>query len=241
VSSAPEMQPDVQRMMAAFSELADALARTNLHFNTIEGPNRLTARLGVSDLAPLNDLFPLVMKSMQAFSSARPRPRPRPARTTPVRQSRPPITTSPSGAVRPSPAQRAAAQAAASRASRQWLQLADDGRYADCWNDLAAAGRRISTQQKFGAELKASRAPLGKVISRKLLAYSWGHSGGKIDSFQFTYRTSFQGAPKATESVSARRQRDGRWLVSNYRVDAGKVQDQSSRASNAGAPPGPRG
>ena len=56
-----QTQPSVQKQMDALSQLTKALAETNLQVHSVETPNRLTVRLGVSNLPPLGELFSAVM------------------------------------------------------------------------------------------------------------------------------------------------------------------------------------
>ncbi len=60
-----QTQPSVQKQMDAFSQLAKALAETNLQVNSVETANRLTVRLGVSNLPPLGELFSAAMMMMR--------------------------------------------------------------------------------------------------------------------------------------------------------------------------------
>ena len=56
-----QTRPSYQSQLAMYAKAAESLSRTNLMLNTVEGPNRVTARLGVLNLPPLADLFSLVL------------------------------------------------------------------------------------------------------------------------------------------------------------------------------------
>ena len=54
-----------------------------------------------------------------------------------------------------------------------WLNLVDEGRYADSWNEAAGYFKGAVKQERWEEMLQAVRKPLGKVISRKVQSKSF--------------------------------------------------------------------
>lgn len=60
-----------------------------------------------------------------------------------------------------------AAKDAAQKASTTWLNLVDEGEYAESWKEAAAYFRGAVGEEQWKESLAGHRKPLGKVLSRK--------------------------------------------------------------------------
>jgi Protein of unknown function (DUF4019) len=120
---------------------------------------------------------------------------------------------------------------AAQAAAESWMRLVDGGNYAASWEQAAKALKRVVKQPEWEQTAGGVRAPLGKVVSRKLKSreytenmpttrviggrvYSWGT--GKYVVIQ--YDTVFANKASAVETVIPMADPDGVWRVSAYSV-----------------------
>ncbi|RZA34207.1 MAG: DUF4019 domain-containing protein [Lysobacteraceae bacterium] len=109
---------------------------------------------------------------------------------------------------------------AATAAAQSWLATVDDAKYDDSWSQGATAFRAAVTGQQWADAMRAVRAPLGAVKSRKLIAAQYtrqlpGAPEGEYVVVQ--YLTEFA-ARSATETVTPMREADGSWKVSGYYI-----------------------
>ncbi len=110
---------------------------------------------------------------------------------------------------------------AALTAAEKWLALVDAGKYSDSWKEAAEYFRNAVKEDQWGESLLAVRAPLGKVISRRVKNKTYqtslpGAPDGQYVVIQFD--TSFQNKKSAVETVTPMLDRDGRWRVSGYYI-----------------------
>lgn len=101
-----------------------------------------------------------------------------------------------------------------------WLEQVDAGNYEESWRQAAAAFRAAVTGQQWSEAMRAVRAPLGAVRSRKRIAAQYtrqipGAPQGEYVVVQ--YLTEFAGR-SATETVTPMREADGSWKVSGYYI-----------------------
>ncbi len=111
--------------------------------------------------------------------------------------------------------------AAAQAAADVWLALVDDGQYAKVWPTTA---EHVPTSGLAGAvdnESATRRAPLGKMLSRKLLSANFSKSlpGAPAGNYVGRQLRHLLRAQKdAQETVTAALDPDGQWKVSGYYV-----------------------
>jgi predicted SnoaL-like aldol condensation-catalyzing enzyme len=122
-----------------------------------------------------------------------------------------------SGAARAAEGPEDAAQAA----TVSWLQLVDEGRYAESWDQAAKLFTGAITKEQWEKSCAAVRAPLGKLVSRKLRSREYreqlpGAPDGKYVVIQFD--TAFEKKASAVETVAAMLDADGVWRVSGYYI-----------------------
>lgn len=127
------------------------------------------------------------------------------------------VAASAGGAESPSPE---AAEKAAIESAQSWLKIVDAGNYAESWNETAESFRSAVKKEQWPQMLTAVRKPLGKVVSRKVLAKQYTESlpnapKGKYVIIQFD--TAFENK-KAVETVTPALDKDGKWRVSGYYI-----------------------
>jgi hypothetical protein len=107
----------------------------------------------------------------------------------------------------------------AASAAEDWLSLVDAGNYEQSWTEADTGFRRAIDQPGWKKALDAVRAPLCKVISRKLKTVNYasalpGAPDGEYVILQFD--TSFEHKRTAVENVTPTKEADGHWRVSGY-------------------------
>jgi len=112
-------------------------------------------------------------------------------------------------------------EAAAVEASKTWLQLVDQGKYAESWSASAELFRNAVPQNTWVQQLGAARKPLGKVLKRELTSKTFmtslpGAPDGEYVVIQ--YATSFENKKSAVETITPMLGKDGVWRVSGYFV-----------------------
>jgi predicted SnoaL-like aldol condensation-catalyzing enzyme len=110
---------------------------------------------------------------------------------------------------------------AAQAATLSWLQLADEGRYAESWDQAAKLFKGAITKEQWEKTCAGVRTPLGKLVSRKPRSRQYteqlpGAPDGKYVVVQF--ETAFEKKASAVETVTAMLDPDGVWRVSGYYI-----------------------
>jgi hypothetical protein len=112
-------------------------------------------------------------------------------------------------------------ETAALSAAENWLATVDAGKYAASWKEAAAFLKNAVKPEQLELSMKATRQPLGKLISRKMLTKSYktslpGAPDGEYVVIQFG--TSFENKKTAIETVTPMLDKDGKWRVSGYYI-----------------------
>ncbi len=112
-----------------------------------------------------------------------------------------------------------ASEKAAVAAAEAWLKLVDAGKYGPSWDGAAALFKGAISRVDWEKALKGVRAPLGKVLSRKVASRTFAESlpgapDGKYVVLQ--YATSFENKRTATETVTEALDGDRGWRTSGY-------------------------
>jgi hypothetical protein len=110
---------------------------------------------------------------------------------------------------------------AAEAVAGNWLNLVDSGAYAQSWEEAASGFKAAVTRPQWEQAMRANRAPLGAVQSRKSMAATYatqlpGAPDGEYVVIQ--YDTSFEHKKTAIETVTPTRDKDGKWRVSGYYI-----------------------
>jgi Fe2+ transport system protein B len=125
-----------------------------------------------------------------------------------------------SGAVSPVFADAKAEQAAVAVAGA-WLNLVDQGRYGDSWQQAASLFQTAVNKEQWAASLQTIRQSLGKVISRKLNKKQYTHSLPGAPDGEYVvleFYTVFEKKKNAVETVTPMLDSDGQWKVSGYYI-----------------------
>ena len=114
-----------------------------------------------------------------------------------------------------------AAEQAAIQSAQVWLDLVDGGSYAKSWEDTAAVFKSAVSQADWEKTAQAVRAPLGKMVSRKIKSQQYatflpGAPNGEYVVIQ--YDTTFENKANAVETVTPMLDKDGQWKVSGYYI-----------------------
>jgi len=110
---------------------------------------------------------------------------------------------------------------AAIASSQEWLSLVDAGKYAESWDDAAGYLKNALPKQKWVESLQAYRKPLGKLISRKLIAKQYATALPGMPDGEYVvieYETSFENKKSAIETITPMLDKDGTWRVSGYYI-----------------------
>jgi DNA-binding CsgD family transcriptional regulator len=126
------------------------------------------------------------------------------------------LPASPLSLLAPAPAISAAAAAeseaaGAARAAEDFLELIDDGRWAESYAATSAEFHRLNTLERWSAVSARLRPPLGKLVTRDLVGNEWvpaPPAGCRLIKF----RSAYAGGVTQTESISLAWE-DGAWKV----------------------------
>lgn len=107
----------------------------------------------------------------------------------------------------------------AQQSADSWLALVDSGKYDDSWQEAASSFKAAVAKDQWQTMLHASRAPLGKLVSRKLKNANYtktlpGAPDGEYVVIQ--YDSSFEHKQSAVETITPMLDKDGKWRVSGY-------------------------
>jgi hypothetical protein len=111
------------------------------------------------------------------------------------------------------------AEDAAQAAAESWLDLMDAGNYAESWKEAAEIFKGAISEADWVQMARGVRAPLGKVLSRKLKSRQYteklpGAPDGRYVVIQ--YDTVLEHKAEAVETVTPTMDPDGMWRVSGY-------------------------
>ena len=107
----------------------------------------------------------------------------------------------------------------AQQSSDTWLALVDSGKYGQSWQESSHFFKAHVTREQWQSMLRASREPLGKMLSRKLKSATYtkmlpGAPDGEYVVIQ--YESSFEHKQSSVETVTPMLDKDGKWRVSGY-------------------------
>jgi hypothetical protein len=107
----------------------------------------------------------------------------------------------------------------AQQSAESWLALVDAGKYGSSWQAAASMFKAAVNKEQWEHMLKATRDPLGKVQSRKVLKATFTKSlpgAPDGDYVVMQYETSFEHKQSAIETITSVLDKDGKWRVSGY-------------------------
>jgi hypothetical protein len=109
----------------------------------------------------------------------------------------------------------------AQKSAEAWLVLTDGGRFAESWDEAAAAFKAAVTKEQWIDALQKGRRPLGTVGSRKLKNATHAKNPPGAPSGEYVimqYDTNFENKSAAVETITPMLDKDGKWRVSGYFV-----------------------
>ncbi len=115
----------------------------------------------------------------------------------------------------------AEAEQAAISVAGAWLNLVDQGRYSDSWQQAASLFQAAVNKEQWATSLQAIRQSLGKVISRKLDKKRYTHTLPGAPDGQYVvieFFTVFEKKKNAVETVTPMLDSDGQWKISGYYI-----------------------
>ena len=109
----------------------------------------------------------------------------------------------------------------AQESAESWLKLVDFGKYGESWDQAAQFFKTAVSKEQWQTALRASRDPLGKVLSRNLKSSAFtktlpGAPDGEYVVIQ--YDSSFEHKQSAVETITPMLDKDGKWRVSGYYI-----------------------
>jgi hypothetical protein len=109
----------------------------------------------------------------------------------------------------------------AQQSAESWLALVDSGKYGESWEQASQFFKATVTREQWQTALRASRDPLGKVLSRDLKSATFrktlpGAPDGEYVVIQ--YDSSFEREKAAVETITPMLDKDGKWKVSGYYI-----------------------
>jgi hypothetical protein len=105
------------------------------------------------------------------------------------------------------------------RSADAWLALVDSGKYAESWQEASQLFKAAVTKEEWKSNLRASRDPLGKMLTRKLKSATYAKAlpgAPDGDYVVIQYESSFEHKQSAVETVTPMLDKDGQWRVSGY-------------------------
>lgn len=108
------------------------------------------------------------------------------------------------------------------KVAQDYVQLIDQGRYAETWTRGAKLFQKTISQGEWTTALNLARKPLGAVKSRTLKDQkpAWDPKGMPKGAYMVVdYKTSFARAPNSGELLTLMRESNGTWKVLTYQVN----------------------
>jgi len=106
-------------------------------------------------------------------------------------------------------------------AGDSWLELLDQGHFAESWDSAAAAFKEAVARDVWEQQVAAARAPFEPFGERQLLSAAYANSPPNAPPGEYVvllYETAVSEDRTVTETVVPMKQDDGSWRVSGYFV-----------------------
>ena len=113
------------------------------------------------------------------------------------------------------------AETAAIESAQAWLEMLDNEKYADSWDEAAEYFKSAISKDKWQQTIHAVRNPLGKTVSRGLKSQIYATSLPGAPDGEYVviqYKTSFVNKKDAIETITPMLDKDGKWRVSGYYI-----------------------
>lgn len=105
--------------------------------------------------------------------------------------------------------------------TRSWLQLVDNGKYAASWKNASTLFKSSKSESDWIKNMQAIRSPLGSMKSRHLATAHAAKSLPDVPDGDYVivqFYTTFEHKALALETVTAVKEQDDRWRVSEYLI-----------------------
>ena len=114
------------------------------------------------------------------------------------------------------------AEKAATESAQNWLNLVDEEKYEESWDETAAYFQGVISKEQWNSSMESVRKPLGEKLSRNLKSKQYrtnvpGAPDGEYVVIQF--QTSFSNKKSAIETVTPMKDADGKWRVAGYYIN----------------------
>ena len=113
------------------------------------------------------------------------------------------------------------AEDAAEKSAKAWLELVDEERYDESWDEAASLVKGAVTKENWSRSIAGARGPLGKVVSRTVKSRTYAETLPGAPDGQYVviqYDTTFENKKSAVETITPMMDSDGRWRVSGYYI-----------------------
>lgn len=110
---------------------------------------------------------------------------------------------------------------AALTAAGDWIGFVDAGQYSQSWDNTSSYFKTAVKKEDWTATLGAVRAPLGKLISRRLKSKQFMETLPGAPDGEYVvilYESSFENKKKALETITPMLEKDNTWRVSGYYI-----------------------
>lgn len=110
---------------------------------------------------------------------------------------------------------------AAFKAAEDWIQLMDQGNYAESWIQASKMFKSVITQQQWEAAMLKLRQPLGNNVTRALIQTDHVFDPPGVpegEYFIIDYQSSFDNKNVASENIILMLQEDNSWRTAGYFV-----------------------
>lgn len=103
--------------------------------------------------------------------------------------------------------------------AQSWLKMTDGNDVSQSWLEASSFFKSVVPQQQWEAGFVSRRAPLGSVVSRKIISTSLKKAKSGMPDGQYVtikYHTEFSNKKKAEEFLELMLDDDGLWRVCGY-------------------------
>ena len=103
----------------------------------------------------------------------------------------------------------------------EWLTTVDNGKYGPSWEQASEYFKLMVIKTQWTAQISSARKAFGKMETRKLVERKYARDlPGAPDGeyYVFTYSTSFAEKAAAFETLTLRKEKDGKWRVAGYYI-----------------------
>ena len=112
-----------------------------------------------------------------------------------------------------------AAEQAAIAAAEKWLELTDNGRYDESWEQASAFLKAVIPKPRWLENIEPRRDAMGKMVSRTLTSTRYATSLPSAPDGEYVmiqYQTVFENKKSAVETITPMLDKDGKWRVFGY-------------------------